>query len=181
MGTIRLEESVQRASANKGKEDRKDNDRGTMMASNRADNTPLPRPNTPSSLRESKSCSESNVPHWTLSFPDSHAAGGSMWQNSSQRVKAVHFWDSFAFSILSLHLLFASSCLESRHHTSSSVTILRQCHKGWWKKIPRSVDPLWYYGDDSPEYTIPGFLFSSSLFIGFSLICSQMHTWYINI
>lgn len=61
VGTIRFEESVQRSSASNGKEDRKDNDRDTMMASNATD-TSLPRTNPPSSLRESKSCSENNMP-----------------------------------------------------------------------------------------------------------------------
>lgn len=39
--------------------------------------------------------------------------------------------------------------------------------------IPKSIDPQY---DKSPECPSPGFLFSSSLFIGFPMICSQMHT-----
>lgn len=46
-GTLKLEECLQRGSASKGKEDREDNDRDTMMASNTADNTSLPRTNPP--------------------------------------------------------------------------------------------------------------------------------------
>lgn len=53
-----------------------------------------------------------------------------------------HLWESFAFLMLSLHLLFASSsssCLESRHHTwqfSSHLVTLgsKPKDKGWWEK-----------------------------------------------
>lgn len=82
-------------------------------------------------------------------------------------------WESLGelcFSMLSLPLLFASSCLESRHHTwqfSNHLVTMRQEAKGerMVKERPKSVDSWWHGG--SLECPAPDFYSAYHCSLGF--------------